>query len=120
MDWGTASSILAIIVSVITLGIAIFKAPLEQSAGLVEASGDITETAMALLEPMRERVRELETSNRSMALQISEMTNKFTVMEKEMAGLRNTVDLYRDWANRLVYQVRSMGAEPVPLEKKEK
>lgn len=110
MDWST---LLPYIISIIALFIAIFKAPHErreivsraesQEADTAEKYQRIADRAAETTLKLNERVTELEN-------EVRKLLAKLKKAEQENEDLR-------DWAERLVNQVKCLDAEPVTIRK---
>ncbi len=64
----------------------------ESEKDSADANEQIRKTVMALLDPLQKRVEQLETE----------------------------LDDWKNWAERLVHQVKCLGAEPVPFKERKK
>lgn len=98
------SSLVAILISAGTLYIALRKMPVEKKSIEVDTAQKyqlIADGAAERALKLADRIDELEKL-------IDEQQKKIEVLEKENA-------MVRDWAERLVHQVRMLGFDPVGL-----
>jgi len=80
-----------------------------------DAADTLTETAISLVAPLKERLMELETKTTEQAQRIEELETRVTEQKELILELQ-------EGAERLAHQVRSLGGSPVfapkPKEKK--
>lgn len=108
-DWASVlTGIAAIVMSIVALYNARRKTNAEVHLTDAEAAGKIGMAAASLVEPLQKRLTVVEA-------ELVETCQQIEAMEQEIKALREENDLLRDWANRLVYQVQSLGVEPVKL-----
>lgn len=91
------------------------KVTTETDVNQANAAGEITETNRLLLATVREEMK----------IKDDQHATEITALRKEMASIREENSLLRDkmykfedvedWAERLVFQVKSLGAEPVKI-----
>ena len=87
----------------------------EQPVQAASATAEITDTSLALVTAIRDEMR---TSKERMQAEITALRGELEAVRKENAQMRITlVELedVREWAERLVHQVQSLGAEPVKM-----
>ncbi len=89
-------------------------------AGKVQAEADkdcadtneqIRKTVMSLLEPLSDRVTELESELAEWKALASSLGDRVTELEAELAD-------WKAWASSLVAQIKSLGHDPVPFKSK--
>lgn len=71
-----------------------------------EAANEVSEAALSLLEPLRQRVSQLEQELGIVKGSMTELSDKLEVVERENNELRRGIWL-------LVHQVTGLGQEPV-------
>lgn len=74
-----------------------------------EYSTQISETAMRLIAPLRAQIDEY-------ARRIDELEREVRELREANQQLARENGALRDWAERLVHQIQSLGATPVPLD----
>jgi hypothetical protein len=98
-------SALAVLVSLTATGIQLWKWNTgEQPRSAADAAGELTDTSLALLEPYRQEVKALR-------LEVKQLRDDNTALREKMIELEDV----KDWAERLVHQVKSLGGEPVKI-----
>ena len=78
----------------------------EQGKTQAEAAESLTNTSLVIVQQLR---RDLEEVRSEMSIIKLENAN----LRAELTELRLTNEELRDWAERLVYQIKSLGHEPV-------
>ncbi len=111
---------MAILISTGTLFLAWRKASHESRNIEADTEGKISEAALALVEPLKKRVDELEAARERDKARIVEHERRITELECELREERSQKLDLLDGAHKLVHQVESLGGMPVykPPEKK--
>lgn len=68
------------------------------------AAGEITDTSLALILPLREEIK-------SMRSELAAVREENHMMREKLVELEDV----REWAERLVHQVQSLGGDPVKM-----
>ena len=76
-----------------------------------EAAELIRAAALALVEPLKKRVVELEA-------EVCELSKRMDTANRELRELHIENGDLREWAERLVHQVKSQGVDPVKIRKR--
>lgn len=113
IDFQALGVIVAIMVSLGTLYLSWRKAPHDVRNVQADTGEKVTEAAIQLLEPLQQRISELELARERDKVRISELERRVTELECELRDERNAKDEIRTGAERLVHQVESLGAKPV-------
>lgn len=79
----------------------------------VEAASEIKEAALALVEPLKKRIDELEAARERDKTRMSLLEQRITDLECELREERSSRAEVEAGAHRLVHQVESLGANPV-------
>lgn len=106
--FAAVTSLGALIGSIMAVVIAYRKQPAETRVLNADAAGKVTQSALAMLEPLQERVEYLEKELGDACLELESL-------KKTVNALKSENEALQDWARRLVHQVRSLGGEPVKL-----
>ena len=122
MDWTILSNFIAIIVSISAVLIAWRKLPIEQRQGESSAAGQITDGALVLLVPLRQRVEELERGMKDKDRLIEALEKRVKILEDEIEKKdavisfeQSSVSLYKNWVDRLCDQIKRLGAVPAKM-----
>lgn len=117
IDWGNVGSLLAVIVTFITMIIAWKKYPHEIKNTENEAADVVTDAAIKLLKPLQDRIDELEAEKIDMEkvlkARIKELDGRVRELEKQLKLFEDTFDIEVRGAKKLYHQVRSLGGIPV-------
>ncbi len=113
IDWAALTALIAVIGSGVTIFLAWRKAPIESANLRAETDAHISEIALTLIKPMKQRIDELETSGERQRISINELEKRITELESELRKERSEKAEIAEGAHRLVHQVESLGASPV-------
>ena len=105
MDVTLIVAIVGVIGSLISTYLALKKQPFTNSESDAQASKAFMETAMKAREDIEEFRKQTDA--------------RITVLENRIAVLEEENELLKDWAERLVAQVKSLGHEPVKMKSKQ-
>jgi hypothetical protein len=78
-----------------------------------EAADTITDSALALIAPLKSRISELETDNVALRKRLDELAMQTQTMQAEIDGMKIQIVENNAYIDRLVYQIKSLGHEPV-------
>ena len=109
-------TIVAVIASITAILIAVFKAPAERREVGSRAESQEADTA--------EKYQRIASQAADKALKLNERVEQLEIMVEELQADLKRKELenedMRDWAERLVHQVKSMGGQPVVIRQKGK
>jgi hypothetical protein len=84
---------------------------------------DISNAAAVLYVPLKQEVEEVRKKNVQLEAMIEnsnkDWQSKFDKLSLEYTQMQSELILFKDWAQRLVYQIQSLGEIPVPMIKKD-
>lgn len=79
----------------------------------------IANAAGELITPLREELASLRIENnnlsKAMEKREEEWNMKFASLQREYSQIQQELDVFKDWAGRLVHQLQSYRIEPVPM-----
>lgn len=85
-----------------------------EGIAIVTGAGEsLAAAAATLLDPMRERIAELEERDAERDIREAELRIEFESMKKELARIDRNNFILCDGVRRLIHQIKSLGAEPV-------
>jgi len=114
----TEGIIIAVVAGIASLGTTAIATALqgykwregEQGKTQADAAESLTNTSLVIVQDMRRQLEEIRSE-----MSVIKMEN--FEMRAELEELRLTNAELRDWVERLVYQIKSLGHEPVPYSK---
>lgn len=123
MDTSSIVSIIGALISILGALVMIYKAKPEKkkleaegSASIADAAESVAAGAKVSTELLLTRIKELEAREQKRE---ESMRAREKAWDAEIRMLKEQVqelEAYKDWAQRLVKQIRSKGDEPVPFE----
>jgi len=116
--------IISLIGTLCLIGWQIYKWITGERKGLNATSAEaISEAASRLVTPLSDRVEELEKKNKALEENLikanADWKEKFDKLSGEYTQMQGELALFKDWAQRLVFQIQSYGETPVPMIKKD-
>ena len=115
MTLAEVSTLIVIIGTIGGLIIAWVKSGPENHASLASASSSVTETAVALLRPLKDRLEELERERIKLEERISKLEKQVVKLEKELALEREDKQIIIQGAIQLYNQVEGLAGIPAYL-----
>jgi len=88
-----------------------------------DSAGDISSAASILIMPLKNEITEVRNKNIQLEAMMEnnnkDWQKKFDKLSGEYTQMQTELVLFKDWAQRLVYQIQSLGETPVPMIKKD-
>lgn len=107
-------AIVGVLGSAFSLYLSMRKAPKELKRMDIDTGSQAlqsTERALKIANDAAEQVQEVR-------MELEALTTRYIAMQTELDETKEDVLRYQDWAERLVHQVQSLGAEPVKIKPK--
>ena len=115
---GIISLISAICVSLLANYLQLYKWKTGEKKSVDSDSAEsLSQAAAILIGPLKSEVEELRHENMTLKNSLKDMNDewnmKFSSLQKDYVEMQRELSLFKNWAERLVFQVRSYGKEPV-------
>lgn len=115
---GNIGTIVAILVSIGTLMYVVKNAKVQRGTNAIQATDDalkIAHGASLEVEEIRKKMRLLEVELESLRSLQRQSKSEIDDLKQLLDEERKEKESLKDWAERLVHQVISLGGEPVPF-----
>lgn len=84
---------------------------------------DISQAAATLIKPLKDEITEVRIKNTQLEAMMQnnniDWQKKFDKLSLEYTQMQTELVLFKDWAQRLVHQIQSLGETPVPMVRKD-
>jgi hypothetical protein len=116
--------ILSLIGTVLLIAWNVYKWVTGEKKGVEsDSAGDISSAAAVLIKPLKDEITDVRTKNAQLEAMIvnnnKDWEERFNKLNTEYIQMQSELLLFKDWAQRLVYQIQSLGETPVPMIKKD-
>ena len=109
--------IIGVIGSVSAIALALRKYPFESRNMDASAAKSYAEAAKSSADRAKEIADEFEEYKLETEAELKKLNNEIRSLKIALKERQETLDDLRDWAERLVHQIQSLGAEPVKIRK---
>lgn len=107
-------AIVGVLGSITSLYLSMRKAPKELKRMDIDTGAQALETTERALQIASDAAEQIQAVRK----ELEELSHKYFAMQTELDETKEDVLRYQDWAERLVHQVQSLGAEPVKIKPK--